>query len=574
MGGMFRWLRLAPAVVLSGALGCVTPASQLVVVVDTDMAIPAEMDEVRLDVARPDGTTATLIEEVSGRMVLPLSAAVIADGDQLGPIDVTASAYLDGDLVLARGATVTLVRHETRVLSLFLLSNCRGVTCAPGTTCGEGGTCRDVEIEELPPYTGTLPSLDTGVPDGGLRDGAVLPDVVAPDVPPMPCDSDAECDDGLECTTDRCGTTGCEHVGQSASCDDDDACTDDVCVVGVGCVASPNTAPCDDGLYCNGSDTCAAGACTSHAGDPCASPTTCAEADDECVGCVSDTDCPDVVGTFGSCDWGGDCDESASRSRTDIQRSCVAGRCQDTPVVVTEPCARETDDMGCGMGSCGGYGACGGFSDTCDESGTQSRSCTDLVCVAGTCTGRMRMESQSCPRTTGGTACGSAMCGAWGTCNYASGCANAGTQSRTCMDGTCGGGTCNYAGSRMESQACGARDTTGMDCGSSCGSYGACGGWSSDCDESGTMSRACTPRTCSGGACVTGADMIQSTGCARETDGAFCNPDTCSIGGGTCVSGSCDGPSECVSGCVCDNAMPFGNCYDPTPPIMMFCPRA
>ena len=40
---------------------------------------------------------------------------------------------------------------------------------------------------------------------------------------------------------------------------------------------------CDDGVFCNGADTCQDGACGTHAGDPCASNETCNETTDECV---------------------------------------------------------------------------------------------------------------------------------------------------------------------------------------------------------------------------------------------------------------------------------------------------
>jgi len=59
-----------------------------------------------------------------------------------------------------------------------------------------------------------------------------------------------------------------------------------------------NGQTCDDGIYCNGIDTCVAGSCSVHAGDPCAfcnaSGCICNEATDSCTGCTTDDDCDGI----------------------------------------------------------------------------------------------------------------------------------------------------------------------------------------------------------------------------------------------------------------------------------------
>ncbi|HEY2772667.1 MAG TPA: hypothetical protein VGK20_01315 [Candidatus Binatia bacterium] len=78
----------------------------------------------------------------------------------------------------------------------------------------------------------------------------------------------------------------------STNADDGNPCTDEVCHPAVGsggdlfgCSHDPNTAPCDDGIFCNGTDICASGSC-GHSGDPCTNGGTCAnvcnEAADNC----------------------------------------------------------------------------------------------------------------------------------------------------------------------------------------------------------------------------------------------------------------------------------------------------
>jgi hypothetical protein len=71
-----------------------------------------------------------------------------------------------------------------------------------------------------------------------------------------------------------------------SDCDDQNGCTDDTCDQGA-CVFTNNADPCDDGLFCNGADTCAGGTCSVHVGNPCAGggpcADTCVESNDSCV---------------------------------------------------------------------------------------------------------------------------------------------------------------------------------------------------------------------------------------------------------------------------------------------------
>lgn len=90
----------------------------------------------------------------------------------------------------------------------------------------------------------------------------------------------------------------------NADCNDGNPCTDDSCVSNA-CVyqAVSDGTPCDDGLYCNGTDTCQSGVCTLGAppcpddGNPCTDD--CVETTDTCYVCnaVNTTDpcCQDPV---------------------------------------------------------------------------------------------------------------------------------------------------------------------------------------------------------------------------------------------------------------------------------------
>ncbi len=121
------------------------------------------------------------------------------------------------------------------------------------------------------------------------------------------------------------GVTACGDSGPSATpdciqnidCDDENPCTDDFCREDGVCEHENNSAACDDGLFCNGSDTCSEGGCIVHVGDPCIGGSECADLCDE-IGdtcnrpngseCTDDGDlCTEDV-----CDGNGQCVHPAS----------------------------------------------------------------------------------------------------------------------------------------------------------------------------------------------------------------------------------------------------------------------
>ena len=66
-----------------------------------------------------------------------------------------------------------------------------------------------------------------------------------------------------------------------AACDDENPCTDDICGEDGFCRYLYNTNSCDDGINCNGIDTCGCGTCN-HMGDPCPESLACDEQGDFC----------------------------------------------------------------------------------------------------------------------------------------------------------------------------------------------------------------------------------------------------------------------------------------------------
>lgn len=126
----------------------------------------------------------------------------------------------------------------------------------------------------------------------------------------------------------------------AGECDDDNVCTDDACDPVSGCQFVPNTAPCEDDLFCNGAEFCDGGSCQAGAA-PCQPATEiCDEAADGCLPrCNDDAYCDDGLFCTGVetcdlqaglcepgspvCDAASDCDEDTDSCSLDIDHDGV-----------------------------------------------------------------------------------------------------------------------------------------------------------------------------------------------------------------------------------------------------------
>src|SRR5262249_17970629 len=72
-----------------------------------------------------------------------------------------------------------------------------------------------------------------------------------------------QCDDGNGADGDGCSSSCVVEPCTPGTCNDCSA-------PGV-----PDGAACDDGVFCNGADTCSGGTCSAHVGDPCAGRAEC-----------------------------------------------------------------------------------------------------------------------------------------------------------------------------------------------------------------------------------------------------------------------------------------------------------
>ncbi len=196
------------------------------------------------------------------------------------------------------------------------------------------------------------------------------------------CSTSSDCDDQDFCTNDSCVGSQCVHVsnydeasecctpdtGDLALIDDSDPCTDDSCDAETGQVIYAPAAAgvaCDDGLFCNGSDTCANGTCSVHLGDPCTVGTECADQCDELTQSCSDaagTPCTDDGNpcTDNECDGSGSCVFVNHTRACDDGVFCTVGEsCMNGVCAGGSPRDCSAMDSQCGIGVCiGELGMC------------------------------------------------------------------------------------------------------------------------------------------------------------------------------------------------------------------------
>jgi len=229
-----------------------------------------------------------------------------------------------------------------------------------------------------------------------------------------------------------------------ADCDDGEACTDDVCDDNV-CSYVPNSAPCDDGVYCNGADTCGDGTCTVHDGNPCS----------DGVGCTVDA-CDEDTSDCSFTPDDAACDDDAYCNGTEVcdpLLDCQGGtpvQCADALDCTVDSCDEAADDCvhapshaACddgvlcnGAEVCDAAAGCGAGAPTSCDDGVD---CTADHCDAG---------ADTCVNTPSDTICDDGNECTTDHCDAGAGCTGA-DNVNACNDGlectrgdVCAAGTC------------------------------------------------------------------------------------------------------------------------------------
>lgn len=251
-------------------------------------------------------------------------------------------------------------------------------------------------------------------------------------------------------------------------------------------------------------------------------------------------------GSWSTCSFEDTCAQSGTQTRPVTSYACGTGTCRASVSMESRSCSRSTDGAGCGSPSNGSWSSCGGFDDTCDQTGTRSRTVSTPTCGGGSCNVVMTTQTEACSRSTNGTACGSVSNGPWAACGYSNSCDESASRSRTVTTPTCSSGSCGNV-STTQTEAC-SRDTDGVSCGATItGDYGTCR-TSGGCSQSGTRSRTVTDRECVTGTCSDVAS-IETVGCSVNTNGNPCPGPPCGLN--RCSGGSCNNAPNCPSGQLC-----------------------
>jgi len=185
-------------------------------------------------------------------------------------------------------------------------------SCQDGTApnCNDGVSCTHDACNEDADKCDHIDTCDNGIFCDGAETCDLVNNVCQAGTAP-------NCDDGISCTDDSCSqaTDSCEHIPNDNKCPDDDAfcngvefcdvddgcqSTGDPCSSdGVGCTYLscnegtdtcenvPNDAACDDGLFCNGVETCDPILGCIAGTDPCSGDGEfCDETNDACIQCA------------------------------------------------------------------------------------------------------------------------------------------------------------------------------------------------------------------------------------------------------------------------------------------------
>ncbi len=191
-----------------------------------------------------------------------------------------------------------------------------------------------------------------GDDDNGPNSGSAYIFVFAP-TDGDPCTNGEQCVSG-HCVDDVCCNTACGDGDP----DDCQACSEAAGASSDGvCDEALTGTSCDDGLYCNGTDTCQAGSC-SHAGDPCPGP----DGDDDCVESCDETEdeCTAHDPNGSSCDDGLFCTD---------RDSCLNGDCGGSG----DPCPGPDGAENCAE-------SCDESADSCTANDPPGEPCGPMTC--------------------------------------------------------------------------------------------------------------------------------------------------------------------------------------------------
>lgn len=423
---------------------------------------------------------------------------------------------------------------------------CQQITCI-SNMCGVNNAMYGLV---LPPFSQTANNCQLAICDGA---GAVTA-LEDPTDLPLP--------DGNDCTTEACangvalfpdlpintlcddgggsfcdGAGNCVECNNAAQCSGAGQCQVDACQSNT-CGFAPDVpgTPCNNGLFCDGVDSCdSMGACIG-AGDPCPGPDgdancseSCNEATDTCnLDDPAMSPCQDgqFCTTGDTCDGNGTCEGGGPTcpgpdGDFDCSESCDEGA--NNCNAIDTPGSACNDFFFCTVtDTCNAAGLCVGTGNPCpgaDNDGDCSESCNEFQnnCTANDPSGSVCNDGQFCTATD--------------TCNASGSCVGAGNP---CV-GPDGDGNCSESCDETLNN-CSGNDPVGSSCtdgqfctsNDQCNSDGACEGGPNPCDG-----------VDGDGDCTEQCDETANNCQGQDPNGSICDPG--GIFGGICTNGLCVG---------------------------------
>lgn len=157
------------ALLLSFAAACKSKDdTEIVVAVWSDLAVPTEIDTVRVDVTGPTDNSSNSFALTAGgeadETKLPVRLELVPLAAKNATFTVKATGLLGRTEIVSQSARVVFVPGQALLLKLFLGRACEAVTCPADTTCASGACNQAIVVDNLPPYDPSKPLL---APDAG-----------------------------------------------------------------------------------------------------------------------------------------------------------------------------------------------------------------------------------------------------------------------------------------------------------------------------------------------------------------------------------------------------------------------
>ncbi len=214
-------LNLRALVLALTLAACSRAPTQIVLVVETDIEVPAQMDALDVVVLGPSGDRNEVHRDLArdGAPRPPYTLGLVSRSTRTGPVFIRVSGTLGGRPIVEHALRTEFVPNETRTVVVRLERSCMDRSCADGTVCVSGSCVGlDVLFPERPVIF--FPRVDGGAPEDA---GACMP--TGPEV----CNrADDDCDGRIDETFDL--ATDALHCGAcDAACPDTVACLRGTC---------------------------------------------------------------------------------------------------------------------------------------------------------------------------------------------------------------------------------------------------------------------------------------------------------------------------------------------------------